>query len=85
MSLPDPWDYCYEWDGPYGTRKFSSASHNGARPTRSVPIFTADQMHAYAAAAVEAEREAICDLVAFHGGSVEIEATIRARSTASAT
>ena len=48
-------------------------------------LFSADQMHAYAAAAVEAEREAICDLVAFHGGSVEIEATIRARSKAPAT
>jgi hypothetical protein len=50
VPLPEPWDYCYEWDGPYGTRKFSTASHNGNRPNRSVPIYTADQMHAHAAA-----------------------------------
>jgi hypothetical protein len=50
VPLPEPWDYCYEWDGPYGTRKFSTASHNGNRPDRSVPLYTADQMHAYAAA-----------------------------------
>lgn len=34
---------------------------------------------AAAAAGAAAEREAIIDLVAFHGGSVEIEAAIRAR------
>jgi hypothetical protein len=50
LPLPEPWDYCYEWDGPYGTRKFSQASHNGNRPDRSVPIYTADKMHAHAAA-----------------------------------
>lgn len=61
-ALPEPFDYCYEWDGPYGTRKFSAASHNGMKPTRSVPIYRADQMHAHAAAieawarAVELER-----------------------------
>ena len=55
--LPEPWDYCYEWDGPFGTRKFSTASHNGSRPDRSVPIYTPDQMHAHAAA-VSAERDA---------------------------
>ncbi len=32
--------------------------------------------------AVEAEREAIIDLVAMHGGSVEIESAIRARGQA---
>ena len=55
--LPEPWDYCYEWDGPFGTRKFSTASHNGSRPDRSVPIYTPDQMHAHAAA-VSAELDA---------------------------
>lgn len=50
VPLPDPWDYCYEWDGPYGTRKFSAASYNGTGPNRSVAIFRADQMHAHAAA-----------------------------------
>ena len=49
--LPEPFDYCYEWDGPYGTRKFSTASHNGRKPERSVPLFNADQMHACAEAA----------------------------------
>ena len=55
--LPEPWDYCYEWDGPFGTRKFSAASHNGSRPDRSVPIYTPDQMHARAAA-VSAAKDA---------------------------
>ena len=49
--LPDPFDYCYEWDGPYGTRKFSAASHNGMKPTRSVPLFNAEKMRDYATAA----------------------------------
>ena len=34
----------------------------------------------FAAIVAAAEREAIIDLVAMHGGSVEIEAAIRARS-----
>ena len=55
--LPAPWDYCYEWDGPFGTRKFSAASHNGSRPDRSVPIYTPDQMHTHAAA-VTREKDA---------------------------
>ena len=53
--LPAPWDYCYEWDGPFGTRKFSAASHNGSRPDRSVPIYTPDQMHTHAAAVTAAK------------------------------
>ena len=52
--LPDPWDYAYEWDGPYGCRKLSVAPWNGRRPDRSVPIFTADQLRAHAAAEVAA-------------------------------
>lgn len=28
-GIPDPFDFCYEWDGPHGTRKFSTAWHNG--------------------------------------------------------
>lgn len=59
--LPDPFDYCYEWDGPYGTRKFSVAPHNGRKPDRSVPIYRSDQLRAYALAEVQkavlAERE----------------------------
>ena len=38
LPMPEPFDYCYEWDGPYGTRKFSAAAHNGRRPDRSVQI-----------------------------------------------
>jgi hypothetical protein len=53
-SLPEPFDYCYEWDGPYGTRKFSAAPHNGMKPHRSVPLYTADQMRTYAADCVRA-------------------------------
>ena len=48
LPLPSPIDYCYEWDGLYGTRKFSAAPYNGAPPARSMPIYTADQMHQYA-------------------------------------
>lgn len=55
--LPEPWDYAYEWDGPYGCRKLSVASWNGRGPDRSVPIFIADQMHAYADAEVAAARD----------------------------
>lgn len=45
--LPDPYDYCYEWDGPYGTRKFSAAAHNGNRPNRAVMLFNDEQMRAF--------------------------------------
>lgn len=66
-QMPEPFDYCYEWDGPYGTRKFSIAAHNGRKCDRSVPIYTADQLRAYAAQAVAQERERcarICDSAA---------------------
>lgn len=53
--LPEPLDYCYEWNGPYGSRKFSAALHNGMPPDRSVPIHTADQMRAYGEARAAAE------------------------------
>ena len=55
-ALPDPWDYCYEWDGPYGTRKFSQARHNGSLPSRAVPVFTAQQMSDFADAASDEVR-----------------------------
>ena len=51
-DLPEPYDYCYEWHGPWGTRKFSAASHNGRRPDKSAPLYTADQLRTYAAAQV---------------------------------
>jgi len=53
--LPEPWDYAYEWDGPYGCRKLSVAPWNGRGPDRSVPIFTADQLRAHAAAVTAAK------------------------------
>jgi len=49
---PDPWDYAYEWGGPFGTRKLSAASWNGRPPDRCVPIYTGEQLDAYAAQAV---------------------------------
>ena len=55
--LPEPFDYCYEWDGPYGTRKFSSAARNGRGPDRSVALYTADQVEEARRAAILAERE----------------------------
>jgi hypothetical protein len=41
-----------------------------------------DHIQRRIAKAMKAEREAIIDLVAMHGGSVEIEAAIRARNAA---
>ena len=38
-----------------------------------------ERLERFAELVAAAEREAIIDLVAFHGGSVEIEADIRAR------
>ena len=38
-----------------------------------------NRLERFAALVAAAEREAIIDIVAFHGGSVEIEAAIRAR------
>ena len=69
MPLPEPLDYCYEWDGPYGSRKFSAALHNGLPPDRSVAIYSADQLRArdaqwraIVAAEVARERERIAVL-----------------------
>ena len=39
-------------------------------------------LHRFATLVAAAERQACIDLVAFHGGSVEIEAAIRARGQA---
>ena len=62
--LPEPFDYCYEWDGPFGTRKFSVSSYNGRGPDRSVPLYTADQLRA----AVLAERGRCADIVMYELG-----------------
>ncbi len=47
QALPQPFDYCFEWDGPYGTRSFSAAPHNGRPPDRCVPIFRTEQLLAH--------------------------------------
>ena len=53
--LPEPFDYCYEWETGYGiVRKFSATPHHGIPPTRTVALYTADQMRA-ALAAVPAQ------------------------------
>jgi len=52
----------------------------GAMPIPDDSVFVPD-LASFAALVAAAEREAISDLVAMHGGSVEIEAAIRARST----
>lgn len=47
--LPCPFDRCYEWITALGvTRRFRPELHNGQGPDRSVTLFTADQMQAYA-------------------------------------
>jgi hypothetical protein len=65
--LPEPWEYCYEWNTPYGLhRKFNASHYNGAPCTNQVLVFTADHMRAYARAAVDAALEqaaVICDSV----------------------
>ena len=78
LPLPEPWDYCYEWNGPFGTRKFSAASYNGNRPDRSVPIYTADQMHAHAAAVSAAKDKEIAQLRAELIKSLADNAALRA-------
>jgi hypothetical protein len=68
VTMPEPFDYCYEWDGPYGTRKFSAARHNGMEPTRSVPLFTETQMRAFALEHIrlqQAAHEAATDRLRF--------------------
>ena len=44
-----------------------------------MPIIGLEYAQKFAALVAAAERETIIDLVAFYGGSVEIEAAIRAR------
>ena len=78
LPLPEPWDYCYEWNGPFGTRKFSAASYNGNRPDRSVPIYTADQMHAHAAAVSAAKDKEMAQLRAELIKSLADNAALRA-------
>lgn len=59
--LPEPFDYCYEWETGYGiVRKFSATPHHGIPPTRTVALYTADQMRA-ALAAVPAQPVAFMD------------------------
>lgn len=52
-ELPPPAGYYYEWDGPYGKRKFTSAPHNGRECNRVVAYYTEDQVRA----AIEADRK----------------------------
>ena len=55
LPPPEPFDYCYEWETGYGiVRKFSATPHHGIPPTRTVALYTADQMRA-ALAAVPAQ------------------------------
>ena len=54
-ALPEPLDWCYEWDGPYGTRKFGPSDHFGRKYDRAVALFNSDQMRAYARAAIAAQ------------------------------
>lgn len=39
-TLPEPDGYYYEWDGPYGKRKFTPAPHNGSQCDRAVAYYT---------------------------------------------
>ena len=48
---------------------------------RVAECVTQPMLERFAALVAAAEREACIDLVAFHGGSVEIETAIRARSS----
>jgi hypothetical protein len=60
--LPNHWGLVHMWDGPSGFRRsFQYGTYNGDRPTSSVAVFTAQQMQAYATAAVLAERKRLQD------------------------
>lgn len=52
-ELPEPFDYCYEWDGPFGCRKFSPSPHNDRQYARVVPLFRTEQMLAYRAEGIQ--------------------------------
>ena len=47
----------------------------------TMEVCRADAVQAYGDARAHAEREACIEIVTLHGGSVEIEASIRARGT----
>jgi hypothetical protein len=63
--LPKSIGYIYEWVTPFGLHSsLSPQRYNGLPPTRSAPIYTADEMAEYGKACAEAEREAcvaLCD------------------------
>jgi len=44
--MPPPFDLLYEFSSPFGgvVRRTSSNQYNGSAPTKSVPVFTADQV-----------------------------------------
>ena len=68
--LPEPYDYCYEWDGPYGTRKFSTAPHNGRQCDKTVSLFSAAQMHAYAQSVADARVREATDSLRLAGAAL---------------
>lgn len=53
IELPEPAGHYYEWGGPYGKRKFTSAPHNGRECNRAVAYYTEGQVRA----AIEADRK----------------------------
>lgn len=61
--LPQPFAYLYCWDYPgypdypgYRRVSTSAATYNGHAPNSGEVVYTTDQMHAYARAAIEADR-----------------------------
>lgn len=85
LPLPEPMDYCYEWDGPYVKRKFSAALYKGRQSDRTISLYTKDQMREYALACVRALSQPIAkdepadheltewvrDLVRFHSATLQ--------------
>jgi len=60
VPLPEPWSYCYTFETKTSRHlSFSANKYNGMPPTEAVPIYTADQMHAYAAAVSAADNAAL--------------------------
>ena len=55
---------------------------DGSEAVYTWPQGITDELERFAALVAAAEREACIDIVAMHGGSVEIEAAIRARGQA---
>jgi hypothetical protein len=60
VPLPEPWSYCYVFETETSRHlSFSANKYNGMPPAEAVPIYTKNQLHAYAAAVSAADNAAL--------------------------